>query len=192
MKVLFPNSFYSLITPPNKEEIFKALKTAKVNVEASKEIKWNRHCQVEVGFLSIKEMGELFIPTLDLFLNELGMNVRLPLQFEGIWKNTYRKGGFQETHEHPDVDLSGCFFLEEDSHPDTGKFYFYNRHSSELNSVWRELMDNSPDFNGTDIWFPEYNVGDIILFPSYMLHGVTSHRLKNPRTTVSFNVKFLK
>ena len=28
---IFPNSFYSIISTPNKEEIFKALKTARVD-----------------------------------------------------------------------------------------------------------------------------------------------------------------
>ena len=33
--------------------------------------------------------------------------------------------------------------------------------------------------------------GDILFFPSYMLHGVTQHRLRKPRTTVSFNIQFI-
>ena len=44
---IFPNSFYSIISTPNKEEIFKALKTARVDREASKWIEWNRDCKVD-------------------------------------------------------------------------------------------------------------------------------------------------
>ena len=33
--------------------------------------------------------------------------------------------------------------------------------------------------------------GDIIFFPSYMLHGVTPHRMEEPRTTIAFNLRFI-
>ena len=205
MKSIFSNSFYSQFTPPNKEEIFKALKTAKVDKNESEKIKWNKNCKVEVEILYKDEIGKLFIPSLDIFLEGIGVDVKLPFQFRGIWKNTYRKGGYQEIHDHlageyetkvpfyglDEADLAGCFFLE-DSHQDAGKFYFYNRHSSELNVVWTKFMKISPDFNGVDVWYPNYKAGDIILFPAYMLHGVTPHGLNSPRTTVSFNIKFFR
>ena len=202
---IFPNSFYSIISTPNKEEIFKALKTARVDREASKWIEWNRDCKVDVEILYRDEIGKLFLPSLEIFLKELGVNQDLPFECIGIWRNTYKKGGFQEIHDHlvgavpesvspfygaEEADLSGCFFLE-DYHPEASTFYFHNRHSSELNVVWRKFMSTSPFLEGSLSYNIQPKAGDVIFFPAYMLHGVTPHGSKNPRTTVSFNIKFL-
>ena len=40
-------------------------------------------------------------------------------------------------------------------------------------------------------WWPNVKAGDIILFPSYLLHGVSPHKLRKPRTTISFNLQFI-
>ena len=191
---IFTNSFYSLVKTPNKEDIFKALNTIKVDREKSEEIVWNKNCEVEVEILYKDEMGRLLFPAVEIFLQELGISI--PVELLSIWRNTYQKGGYQEIHDHIDGEgleechLSGCFFLD-DFHPEGGKFFFQNRHSSELGVAWRKVIQTSPALHGPLYWFPEYKAGDIIFFPSYMLHGVTPHGLDNPRTTISFNMKFV-
>ena len=192
---IFTNSFYSLVKTPNKEDIFKALKTIKVDKDESEKIKWNKNCEVEVEILYRDEISQLLIPALEIFLQELGVKEDMPLNLLSVWRNTYQKGGFQELHDHIGADeeechLSGCFFLN-DFHPDGGKFYFQNRYSSELGLVWKRFMKTSPALHGPYYWFPEYKAGDIIFFPSYMFHGVTPHKLESPRTTISFNMKFV-
>ena len=58
-----------------------------------------------------------------------------------------------------------------------------------MNIGWKKLLKNST-FSSIDML--NYSVapkaGDVLLFPSYMLHGVTPHNSKKPRRTVSFNI----
>ena len=35
-----------------------------------------------------------------------------------------------------------------------------------------------------------HKAGDVLLFPSYIPHGVTMHKINQPRTTISFNIAF--
>jgi hypothetical protein len=147
-----PNNFYSLINAPNKEDLVKGLRRAKVDPVATKNI--------------------------------------IPLKLEGVWRNTYIKGSFQEIHDHSGGgDVSGCVFLE-DFDQEAGKFYFYNRHASEIGAKWRYLLmgDKMDEMLSKVI---VHDAGDVLLFPSYVLHGVTLHRLRRPRTTISFNMSFV-
>ena len=43
MHFIFPSQFYSLISPPNKEDILSALKSAKVDKEKTKSLLWNKN-----------------------------------------------------------------------------------------------------------------------------------------------------
>ena len=126
---------------------------------------------------------EVFQPVLDQFFNEMGLNVDgLNLFLHEIWRNTYTKGFFQEIHDHFPHSLSGVVFLTDEQEGD-GKFYFYHRHGSEVSKEWIEL-----GFIG-ERKFVKAERGKVILFPSHMLHGVSQHNLKQPRQTVSFNMK---
>ena len=167
LQSIFPsNSFCSKINAPNKEDIFKALKSAKVDKVESRKITWNRYCDVKVEVLYIDEISHLFYPTLEIFFKELN-NISVTTEFSQIWRNTYHKGGYQEIHDHSlpvDSDISGCFFLE-DYNEDAGKFYFYNRDASELNVTWRKLLmgESLGEILSRSV-APE--AGDVLLFPS--------------------------
>ena len=63
------------------------------------------------------------------------------------------------------------------------QFYFHHRHHSDWSEEWRSLF------------FPESRVylrgekGQVLFFPSHMMHGVTPHNSDKLRKTVAFNIK---
>jgi len=189
MRVIFPSQFYSLISPPNKEDILSALKSAKVDKEKTKSLLWNKHLfNVKVESLYPDDFVKFLMPSLQLYFKELGVDV-VSVSLIEIWKNTYTKGGCQEVHDHlgPSgiVDISGCIFLD-DYHPEYAKFFFHNRHSCEISPAWKKLFDkNKTSFNNH---IPTYKKGDIMFFPANMLHGVYPHKSEKTRQTVSFNI----
>ena len=193
---IFPLHFYSLFPAPNKEEIFETLKNIKVNREATDKIRWNSQCKVEVEVLDKKVVENLLRPSLDKFFSmmESSIDINLVVKFLSAWRNTYRKGGFQELHDHVDGEgledchLSGCIFLD-DFHPDASHFFLYNRHCSEISASWGKIMAEMHLPFKSHVIIPK--AGDVIFFPSYMLHGVTPHRMEEPRTTIAFNLRFI-
>ena len=187
MKHIFSKSFYLFIDIPNRKEVFETLTNPKyIDKEATSIIEWNKECRVKVEELYVDKVGHLLVPSMELFLQHIRSKKSISLI--NIWKNTYNKDGFQDIHDHVDnhAHVSGCIFLE-DQTKDTSKFYFYNRDNTEL-TLWREIMNDERLQNK---WFPNIKAGDIIFFPSYMLHGVTPHKLRKPRTTISFNLQFI-
>ena len=185
---IFSNNFYSLFAAPNRGDIFESLKNIKVDRVATKKVTWNTGCNVDVEILDKEAIENLFLPSLNIFFSKLeSNNTNVEVKLLSVWRNTYQKGGFQDMHDHLDGDdeechLSGCFFLD-DYHKDAGNFYFYNRHSSEVPVLWRRLNTHWPSL------YVEQKAGDILFFPSYMLHGVSLHKIRKPRTTISFNMK---
>tara|TARA_B100000287_G_scaffold223302_1_gene210701 strand:- start:206 stop:790 length:585 start_codon:yes stop_codon:yes gene_type:complete len=186
---IFSNQFYSLITPPNKEDILSALKNFKVDSQETKNIKWSEKLpNIKVESLYPDEVLPFLIPSLKIFFEQLRVP-EIPIRLLTIWKNTYRKEGYQEVHSHlslnGDVHLSGCIFLD-DFHPQDGKFYFYNRHACEISSPWRKILNE----NATEyvVYVPTPKRGDIIFFPADMLHGVYAHKSGKIRQTISFNI----
>ena len=96
---LFSSQFYSLITPPNKDELLEGIKRAKINNKERANIEWNKNCGVEVDPLYVDEMFPLISPSLEVFFRELGIREKR-IALKHIWKNTYKKGTYQAIHEH--------------------------------------------------------------------------------------------
>ena len=197
---IFPNYFYSVITPPNKEELITTFINAEVNQKETKELIWPNACEIKVESLyhrtHYKGVGSVLAQTLRIFFLEMGVmegdkdfdNMRLL----SIWRNTYNKGYYQEIHDHlgPEgADLSGVVFLN-DHVEGASEFYFYDKHYSEVTTSWRRLLQKvkAPNSNKLKICNPK--AGDVLLFPSYIPHGVTMHEINQPRTTISFNIAF--
>tara|TARA_Y100000401_G_scaffold85159_1_gene70433 strand:+ start:234 stop:812 length:579 start_codon:yes stop_codon:yes gene_type:complete len=188
---VFNTNFYSLITPPNKDEIVKILSKIECDEELTKKLKWNESCKVKVEVIDKQETAKVILNALEIFFNDLEyISFIENLFISSAWRNTYYKDYYQELHDHYDVDgsdLSGVVFLN-DYEEGASQFYFYNKYRSELSTSWLKL------FNTTGFQYRNAAIrpkaGDVLLFPSYLLHGVTPHKLDNPRQTVSFNLSF--
>ena len=78
--IIPPNNFYSLINAPNKEDLVKGLRRAKVDPVATKNISWNKDCDVKVDVLYDDEVCELFTPILEIFVKQFENHI--PLNWE--------------------------------------------------------------------------------------------------------------
>jgi|TARA_B100001250_G_scaffold247308_1_gene212629 uncharacterized protein (TIGR02466 family) len=178
----FIHYFHSLIDPPNVEELLKAAENAELHEQQF--FAWKNDCEIEVERLAFESMGhEILGPTIDAFFSQLPpvppdtINIRV----HEIWRSTYTRGCFQEIHDHLPHHLSGVLFLD-DHEENCGRFYFHHRHYSELTQEWKELY-----FPQSRMYIPAKR-GQVLLFPSHMMHGVTVHRSDKIRRTVAFNI----
>ena len=183
MITTIPHHFYSIIDPPNKKDLLFLLESANLNTNNTPD--WVNHCNIKFERVEINQnLWETLYPSLDIFFKEVNLNIQnLKLGINDIWKNTYKKGFFQETHDHLPLHLSGVIFLT-DEQKDDGKFFFFNQHASEISKEWRDIGLSAQKH------YIKAEKGKILLFPSYMLHGVSMHKTNNPRKTVAFNIEF--
>tara|TARA_Y100000361_G_C11022316_1_gene270231 strand:- start:58 stop:651 length:594 start_codon:yes stop_codon:yes gene_type:complete len=106
-----------------------------------------------------------------------------------IWSNKYKKGMYQEAHQHQDplCNLVGTYFyqLPENS----GRFVFYDETFYPYGSSGLDQILRLP---GAESVEPEISEGDLVFFPPHYLHHVTKHMSDIDRITISFNLKITK
>jgi len=109
-----------------------------------------------------------------------------------IWYNVYRDGEYQEEHDH----LGNTFHQ---SHFSCIHFLSYNKEEHqppEFRDPLSQLRNLSIEFESNkcgEVYVPQVEEGDLLMFPSYLIHRVLPcKKTEYPRITISFNIKVLK
>lgn len=189
-----------------KESVLRYIHECKL----SESDKWNAKCLVssEHGSANISDTANKCID--DNIFNELirhasemmkELNIDLKLspsecgkvkcnECRDIWINKYMKGHSQDLHWHVDRDkgilFSFTYFAKYDPEND-GKFVFVNAVPQD---VCHEEMLKHPAFSKATII--DIEEGDIIIFPCWLLHYVTTQKTDGPRITMSGNFYEIK
>lgn len=100
------------------------------------------------------------------------------------WINYTKENQFHHQHNHSNSYVSGIFYVSADPKVDTIKFF---------EKRYQEIALESKEFNefNATSWDTAVKTGDILLFPSTLVHGVDPKQGTNLRLSLSFNV-FLK
>ena len=112
-----------------------------------------------------------------IFANEF--NLIFKLKMYDPWLNLYKRGDFQEVHDHRKNDLACVFIVNEGR--GFSEFYFKDRNYSLSLKTDRMI-------NYRNEYTPKLKTGGFIVFPSHILHGVTPHNSDSVRKTLSFNL----
>ena len=107
------------------------------------------------------------------------------LRLNGMWININPPGALNNGHNHPNCDLAGVYWIK--TQPECGKIEFENPNYYNHPNV----QGYSDDLiQGCEL-FPAYDfeprAGQILLFPSYLRHGVHVNRSNEDRISCSFN-----
>ena len=100
------------------------------------------------------------------------------------WLNVNKNNMFHHRHYHPNSYLSGVFYL---SCTDNDKIQFYNTpQTSILSDLFESSEENANIFNSGMYSFNIKKL-DLMIFPSYLEHGVPTNTTNQIRTSLSFN-----
>ncbi|MGI9394411.1 MAG: TIGR02466 family protein [Boseongicola sp.] len=104
------------------------------------------------------------------------------------WMNVNPSGGYNAPHTHPGAQWSGVYYVSqpEAESGNSGMIEFLDPRSDLPN--WRIL--SAPAFKLKKKFRPM--PGDLILFPSYLVHWVYPNETNKERITVAFNATFRK
>lgn len=104
------------------------------------------------------------------------------------WMNANPAGGYNAPHTHPGAHWSGVYYVSqpEVDEGNSGMIEFLDPRSDLPN--WRLL--EAPAFRLKKKLRPQ--PGDMILFPSYLVHWVYPNETNEERITVAFNATFRK
>jgi uncharacterized protein (TIGR02466 family) len=102
------------------------------------------------------------------------------------WINYTETNQFHHKHAHSNSYVSGVFYIDAQKKVDSIIFY---KKPAPNETIELNITKYNP-FNSTSCWFP-VETGNILLFPSFLHHGVDKKKGTNTRISLSFNV-FMK
>ena len=100
------------------------------------------------------------------------------------WANVNAPGDFNKMHTHPGATWSGVYYVDTGSSDPVGEgtpLHLFDPNPSRASTFFPELS------NSNVLITPE--PGLMILFPSYVPHGVLPHRGDRERISIAFNVR---
>ncbi len=102
-----------------------------------------------------------------------------------IWINRMEKDGAQKMHNHANSFVSGVIYLTE-THPSAATVF--HRHVSTNSFVMANENKRCEigAYNAPVFRMPDVAAGDMVLFPSYVMHEVPPNKGR-PRMTAAFN-----
>jgi len=110
---------------------------------------------------------------------------RLPWMLKEMWVNVLDTGGHQSVHNHANSFISGIVYLTP-THPDSQTVFMKGLGGTDFKFKNDHARVQSGPYN-SDKWIsPAPAPGDMILFPSYLLHSVPPNPGER-RITLAFN-----
>ena len=103
----------------------------------------------------------------------------------GMWVNALEKGGHQALHTHANSFVSGVVFLTA-MHSSARTMFHRPMGNPEFNFANNHGKVEWRSYNSPQWVMPDAGAGDLILFPSYMLHAVPRNEGAQ-RISVAFN-----
>ena len=109
------------------------------------------------------------------------LNFLPKFQFQNWWININPKGGYHVAHTHPGSDLSVVWYLT-DNHSGPIRFLSPFSHT-------RDQLDKSMGLESDHPRLAEK--GDLLVFPSDLVHYVEPNQSDEVRVSISFNLQLM-
>ncbi len=100
------------------------------------------------------------------------------ISIESSWLTNTQKGEHTTVHNHGGFDISGVYYFQ--TNGKDGSLYLMNPITSLVSSHY---------FKPDECLYYHPEVGKLVLFPSWLYHGVRPNDTDDTRISLSFNVK---
>jgi uncharacterized protein (TIGR02466 family) len=96
------------------------------------------------------------------------------------WANVNRAGHSNKLHTHPGATWSGVYYVDSGGEAEGSALYLSDPAPSRSSTFFPNLTSNV---------MIRPAAGLMVLFPSYLQHGVQPHRGDRPRISIAFNAR---
>jgi uncharacterized protein (TIGR02466 family) len=115
------------------------------------------------------------------YMNSVGFAMR-PYMVTS-WFSLFQQHQYGQLHNHGNADVSGCYYVETSG--DDGDLFFEDpRPANETSYVFSGRY-----MAGRRNYRPK--VGQMLMFPGYLPHGIKTNSTTKDRVSLSFNIKFI-
>jgi uncharacterized protein (TIGR02466 family) len=116
--------------------------------------------------------------------SQLGLNDNMCQFITNMWININIPGTYNVVHRHGQSCLSGVYYVQTDS--DSGMIEFTNPNPL-VEFVIPEKLISTPNDMNCNLYSISPNIGDLIIFPSWLSHYTKLNRSKHDRISIAFN-----
>ncbi|MDX1489509.1 MAG: TIGR02466 family protein [Acidiferrobacterales bacterium] len=110
--------------------------------------------------------------------------------FYESWFHVTRNGGYQSIHYHPGASWSGIYAVRTGDavadRPESGQVKFYDPRGASFMHVDEGNRRTDPRFSTTPVYL-SHQEGQLVLFPSWLMHEVLPYVGQSERIVVAFN-----
>ncbi|MDX1486837.1 MAG: TIGR02466 family protein [Acidiferrobacterales bacterium] len=110
--------------------------------------------------------------------------------FYESWFHVTRKGGYQSVHYHPGASWSGIYAVRTgdrvEDRPESGQVKFYDPRGASFMHVDPGNRQMDPRYSTTPVYL-DHEPGQLVLFPSWLMHEVLPYVGESGRMVVAFN-----
>jgi uncharacterized protein (TIGR02466 family) len=194
----FPTPIYcDFIDDPALSQIQTDLLTAVADLKNKNQFSKNKNWSSSTISISDISFNKDFLDDyqLDSFLNELSRHVYKYMELIETpgskikefkimqsWITQSLRGEHSHVHSHGSCDLSGAYYIQ--TNGEDGNIFFKSPNRL-LGTSWP--FEHMPELA---VYKPQ--VGKLLLFPSWLEHGVQENRTDSERLSLSFNIAFAR
>ncbi len=149
---------------------------------------WPESCVRELKSFCLGQLYQMF-QSLNGFEQEQLQHMQYGME---SWFHITRGGGYFAAHNHPNHSWSGVYCVQHDGDDpasDSGKLCFLNPNLASNMYVDAANVRFRRPFSGAPLMF-RLQPGQLVLFPSWLLHEVMPYHGDTERITVAFNARF--
>ena len=142
--------------------------------------------------LAAPELAELFAEVgkrLDEVHRTFEFSPSLRQMITEAWININQKGHFNWSHDHPGCLFSAVYYVKGGA--DKGELEMKTPIVPHTYTISNEMVAGFNAFTGHAMVIPPVT-GDLLIFPSWLLHRVNMSRSEEDRISIAFNTKVAK
>jgi uncharacterized protein (TIGR02466 family) len=142
--------------------------------------------------LATPELTELFVEVqkrLDEVHRAFEFSASLRQVITESWININQKGHFNYSHDHPGSLFSAVYYVKGGA--DKGELELKTPIVPHTYTISQEMVGSFNAFTGHAMVLPPVT-GDLLIFPSWLLHRVNMSRSEDDRISIAFNSRAAK
>ena len=142
--------------------------------------------------LATPDLAELFAEVqkrLDDVHRAFEFNTSLRQVITEAWININGKGHFNYSHDHPGSLFSAVYYVKGGA--DKGELEFKTPIAAHTYTISNEMVGGFNAFTGHAMVIPPVT-GDLLIFPSWLLHRVNMSQSEEERISIAFNSRAAK
>jgi len=134
-----------------------------------------------------KELQKIFIDEAEKFLEEVS-NKKIDLQITKSWITHTSKFGFNTPHSHADNTVIGVYYIN--TFDKCGDLLLHDPRGAHTFLTKYEINTNNNLVSDRSYHRISPNVGDLVLFPTYIVHSVEPNMSDEVRKSLAMNFKY--